>query len=109
MKARRRFSPAIYASIIKRQGGKCACGCSEPLGTDPRAIQYDHVLPLYLDGKDEPENLRALKTRHHLLKTVREHKARAKMNRIADRDGLKLPKLSARDKALARMLERTSQ
>lgn len=41
---RRRFHPRVYAEIIERQDGICACGCEEELGTDPRDIQYDHEL-----------------------------------------------------------------
>ena len=106
MKQRRRtFPPSVYASIIARQQQRCACGCKEPLGDDPRAFDFDHILPLWLGGKDEPENLQALKPKHHTPKTSREAGQRAKIERIKDRDGLHKRKMSAKDKMLARILE----
>lgn len=104
MKPRRRFSPKVYAGIIERQKGICACGCGEELGDDPREIQFDHELPLHLGGPDTQDNLRALKVKHHLAKSTREAKARAKVKRIAERDGLRKPRMNARDKALAKYL-----
>ena len=103
---RRRFSPRTYASIIERQDGVCACGCGEPLGTDPREIQFDHETPIWAGGVDMPENVRALKKRHHMDKTRKEAKARAKADRIRAREGLMRKRLSARDKALAGLLGR---
>lgn len=101
---RRRFHPRVYAEIIERQNRMCACGCDEPLGTDPRDIQYDHAVPLWNGGKDTSENLRALKKRHHLAKTRREAKDRAKMKRIVERSGMIKRKMSRQDKALAHYL-----
>ena len=102
---RRRFHPRVYAEIVKRQDGICACGCGEALGADPRDIQFDHELALHLGGEDAPENLRALKRKHHLVKTIREAKGRAKFRRIAERSGLAKRRMSQQDKALAKMLE----
>ena len=102
---RRKFRPATYAGIIARQKGNCAC-CGEPLG-EVGDIEFDHALPLWLDGKDEPENLRAIikGKGHHLDKTNREAAARAKCNRIQRRDGLRKARLNARQKALMKILE----
>ena len=105
MTPRRRFSPRVYWAIIDRQGGICGCGCREALGADPRAFQFDHIRELWDEGEDTPENLQALLVGHHIAKTAREGKTRAKTNRIAERDGLRKPKLTARDKVLAKMLE----
>jgi len=102
---RKRFAPNVYAGIVARQNGKCACGCGEPLG-DPRDIEFDHALDLQWGGQDTPENLRALLKRHHLEKTVRGHKDRAKVERIRQQDGLRKRKMNARDKAMAKMMER---
>jgi 5-methylcytosine-specific restriction endonuclease McrA len=106
MKTRRRFSPAVYAGIVLRQKGRCACGCGEPLGDDPREIQFDHVHDLQFGGADTPDNLRALIKKHHLEKTVANHKQAAKLDRIAARDGLHKRKMSAKDKAMQKMIER---
>lgn len=102
---RRKFHPRVYAEIVKRQDGKCACGCDEPLGTDPRDIQYDHEIELWAGGEDSPDNLRALKRKHHLAKTIRETKNRAKFNRIAERDGMQKGRMNRQDRMLAKYLE----
>ena len=102
---RRRFPPRVYAEIIARQDGICACGCNEPLGTDPRGFEFHHATALHLGGEDTPENLRAVIKKHHLALTIRETKDRAKFRRIADRAGLTKRRLSREDKALAKMLE----
>ena len=102
---RRRYPPRVYASIIARQDGFCACECGESLGSDPRDINFDHHIPLWQGGEDTPENLRALKKRHHLAKTISEAKDRAKFRRIADRAGLRKRRMNQQDKALAKMLE----
>ena len=104
MNSRRRFSPRIYKAIIDCQKGICACGCKEELGADPRAFQFDHIRELWDEGEDTPENLQALLIGHHRRKTSGNTRQRAKMNRIAARDGLRKPKLNARDKVLAKML-----
>jgi len=105
---RRRFHPRVYAEIIERQDGKCACGCGEELGTDPRDIQYDHERPLWNGGEDTPDNLRALKKKHHLLKTIGECKDRAKMKRIIERGGMAKRRMNRQDRELARYLERSA-
>lgn len=102
---RRRFHPKVYAEIIARQEGRCACGCNEPLGTDPRSIQFDHAIELWNGGEDTPENLRALKPKHHLLKTIRESKNRAKVKRIIEREGMGKRRMNRQDKMLAKYLE----
>ena len=105
MTMRRRFPPRVYAEIIKRQDGICACGCGDPLGTDPRDFQYDHEIALHLGGEDTPDNLRALKLKHHLVKNIRETKDRAKFRRIADRVGMQKRRMTQQDRMLARYLE----
>ena len=54
-KSRRRFPPAVYAAIIERQNGKCACGCGEPLGTDPTKFEWDHWVEIWEGGEDVAE------------------------------------------------------
>ena len=101
---RKRFSPKKYAEIIQRQAGICGCGCGEELGADPRGFQFDHVISLEAGGDDTPENLCALKTRHHIAKSAREAGRRAKVKRIQQRDGLRQRRMNQGDKALARKL-----
>ena len=78
MKPRRHFPPATYAAIIARQNHLCACGCGEPLGSDPRGFQFDHIREIWDDGEDAPENLQALRLGHHKRKTSDGTKRRAK-------------------------------
>ena len=99
MTPRKKFHPRVLAEVVKRQGGKCAC-CDEPLGTVPRMIEYDHILPLADGGEDKPENLQALAKACHSIKTRREATERARANRLA-----RGPRMNARDKMLARYLE----
>lgn len=105
-KHRKRFAPRVYVEIVLRQNGRCACCGEKFVAGEP--IQYDHILPIWLGGKDEPENLQAMKHRHHNgvpnSKTAREAKARAKIARIKAQDGLLRKKPNAKDKAIAKML-----
>ena len=103
--ARRRFSMGERAGVIARQKGICACGCGEALGEDPREIQYDHEIPLDLDGPDNLDNLRALCRPHHIAKTSQEARTRGKVRRIQDSDGLTKKKLNRQEKWLAKKLE----
>ena len=109
MKHRRRYlSAKEKAKLIHEQKGLCRCGCGEPLGTDPSLIAFDHMCDLQFGGGNEWENWAALRPKHHMAKTIRAAKARAKCDRIAKRDGLRKRRLSEADKALARMLGTTS-
>ena len=96
---RRRFHPRVLADIVARQEGKCAC-CGEPLGADPRKIEFDHILGLAEGGDDSADNLQALTRRCHRAKSNRTATERAKAKRLA-----KGPRLNRQDQILARMLE----
>jgi 5-methylcytosine-specific restriction protein A len=102
MKPRKRFSPIVYARIVLRQFGLCACGCGEKL--NPGQIEYDHEIPLWLGGPDTEANLRALIKKHHLKKTQGEATIRAKNDRVkAKHEGTHLSK---RDREIQRILEK---
>ena len=107
MKApRHRFSPKVYRDILVKQAWRCAC-CGEeiyPLSGGPDDYHFDHILPLHLGGKDEPENLQALKRGHHKRKSDKETAARAKVKRIITQRGLLDKKMSQRDKVMAKVL-----
>jgi len=103
MTTRRKFPPAVYAEILERQDKKCACGCREEIKSNSE-INWDHILPLDLDGKDEPENLQALKKGHHQEKTNKEISAGAKTLRIQKQDGLKKKKPSQKDQVMAKAM-----
>lgn len=99
---RRTFSPAVYAAILKRQDFICACGCKEKI-EDVRGLHYDHRVPLWNGGEDSPANLQALLPKHHGVKTSREAGERAKCARIIARGGMTRRRMTAKDKALAKM------
>jgi 5-methylcytosine-specific restriction endonuclease McrA len=92
---RRSISPATKAAILQRQGW----GCSE-CGTKTGPFEYDHVKPLWLGGKDHPDNLTAKCSPCHQKKTVVEASRRAKMKRIKEQKGLLKKKLNQKEKFL---------
>ena len=100
---RRKFPLAVYRGILKRQKLRCACGCRQKFD-GVADINWDHILPIHLDGKDEPENLQALKLHHHKAKSNKEASARAKVKRIKAQDGLTKKKPSQKDKVMAKVM-----
>lgn len=102
MSSRKRFAKHVYRDILFRQNFKCACGCREIILPGDR-VQYDHETPLHLGGEDVPANLRALKERHHIKKTVAEAKARGKVRRIVLKSGLRTRGKNAKERAVERM------
>ena len=83
MATRRRFHPRVIWSLLKRQKllcGECGAKLSHP-------VHLDHILPIWLGGKDEPENLQAVHEGCHKLKTAQEATNRAKMRRIQEKHG----------------------
>jgi Lhr-like helicase len=110
---RRYLSPKEQATVIERQGRRCACDCGELL--EAGDTKFDHDIPLWT-GEDTPEdfkrlndidNFRALKNRHHLAKTNTEAAQRAKEKRVRDRHQGK--HMNARQRALAKILNRDKQ
>lgn len=99
---RKKFPRSVYQSILFRQEHKCACGCGELLLPGER-VDFDHVLALHLGGEDAPDNLRALKPKHHVAVTTRQAKDRAKVARIRLKQGLKSGEKSAKARTLARI------
>lgn len=55
-----KLSPDIAAKLFKRQRGKCACGCSQPLGNN---FHRDHIMPLALGGTNTDDNIQLLRQR----------------------------------------------
>lgn len=99
---RQYLTPRQKLAVMKRQGFKCACGCNEPLGDDPRDINFDHRCPLWAGGTNDLDNFAALRKKHHLTKTVKEAKARAKADRLAKDGGRR--KMTAGERELARLM-----
>lgn len=65
--------------IRARQGNICALS-GLPLGSDD-VVQYDHIVPLWLGGRNSESNLQAVTSESHKRKTAAEAKVRAKCNR----------------------------
>ncbi len=103
MAPRRRFPLYVYRAILKKQRNRCKCGCRRKFD-GIRDINFDHITALADGGIDTPDNLQALKLRHHKKKSKREGKARAKVKRIQAQDGLRQKKLSKSDKVMAKVL-----
>ena len=105
MTLRRRYlSPKEKLAVRARQNHKCVCGCGEPLAMG--GVQYDHIIPLHLDGTNDIDNFQALNPKHHGKKSVKELKARAKVKRIQAQGGLLRKKKSHADKAMEKIWEK---
>lgn len=102
--ARRYLTPRQKAEVIRRQNGNCKCGCDESLGDDPRDIQFDHIHELWEGGDNDLDNFAALKRKHHLVKTVRKTKERAKVQRLEALGGRR--KMTVKERELARLLQK---
>lgn len=75
---KRAVSPAMRRRVIAEQDGICARSYCEAPATD-----VDHILPLWLKGKNDRANLEGLCADCHAVKTKAEAKARAKCKRLA--------------------------
>lgn len=75
---KRAVSPAMRRRVIAEQDGICARSYCEAPATD-----VDHILPLWLKGKNDRANLEGLCGPCHGQKTAAEAKARAKAKRLA--------------------------
>lgn len=103
MQKRRYLSASEKLAVVKRQDGKCACGCQEKL--EVGSIDFHHAVPLQFGGDNSLHNFRALIKKHHLEITKKDTKARAKADRIAKREGLMKKRLSEKDKAMQRIID----
>lgn len=92
---RRYLSPKEKLAVRLRQENMCACGCKEPLES---GVHYDHDTPLHLGGSNDVDNFRALKPKHHIAKSAKEAKTRAKVARIKEQGGLLRKKKSRAEK-----------
>lgn len=99
---RKRFAPRVYADLIQKQDGKCACGCEQPLVLG--MIEWDHIIALELGGRDEPSNLQGLLKRHHKPKTREDMAKIAKVRRIIK----KQRRLNVTEREVARILEKSA-
>lgn len=75
---KRAVSRAMRRRVIAEQDGICARSYCDAPATD-----VDHILPLWLRGKNDRANLEGLCGACHDVKTKAEAKARAKCKRIA--------------------------
>lgn len=83
-------SEACKRRILDRQHHKCAI-TGKPF-TAKEKPQFDHITPLWLDGKNCESNLQAIHGEPHKRKTSAEATVRAKVNaNISKNLGLKAP------------------
>lgn len=73
----------LRAKVWERDQGFCARGC----GFDAKWI-HDHVLPLSMGGDDNLENSQTICRKCDRQKTDKECTARAKADRLAQREAL---------------------
>lgn len=85
--------PRVKDRIRERQGNICALSGAK-LGSDA-VVQYDHIVPLWLGGRNSESNLQAVTSESHKRKTANEAKVRAKCNRTRKKHlGIAKPKSS---------------
>lgn len=84
-------SQACMRRIVERQARCCAI-TGRPFTPKDRP-QFDHVVPLWLGGKNCESNLQAILNDPHAVKTAAEAKVRAKVYANASKHlGIKRPK-----------------
>ena len=45
----------LKKKLLEAQGGKCFI-CEEPINPNLHKVQIDHVIPIKMDGRDDPSN-----------------------------------------------------
>lgn len=92
--------------IRDRQGNICALS-GLPLGSDD-VVQYDHIVPLWLGGRNSESNLQAVTSESHKRKTAAEAKVRAKCNRTRKKHlGIAKPKSSLSHPRFRKLMDGT--
>ena len=62
-----KLSSGLIGKLFKLQKGKCAC-CGNPLGNN---FHVDHIMPLFLGGKNEDNNIQLLTPRCNSVKRAK--------------------------------------
>ena len=79
--SRDEFPVKVRKAAYERSGGKCE-ECGQPFGKHPKTWpEYDHILPDFLDGKNDLENCKVLCRACHQAKTRQDMKPIAKVRR----------------------------
>lgn len=60
-----KLSVDISVRLLRKQKGRCACGCGQPLGSD---YHLDHIMPLALGGTNTDDNVQLLRKLCNLQK-----------------------------------------
>ncbi|QRY69214.1 HNH endonuclease [Ensifer sp. PDNC004] len=98
--------PRVKDRIRDRQGNICALS-GFPLGSDD-VVQYDHIVPLWLGGRNSESNLQAVTSESHKRKTAAEAKVRAKCNRTRKKHfGIAKPKSGLSNPNLKKCIDGT--
>ena len=75
-------SPARRKRVLDAHNGQCYYpGCEET-----RGLEFEHVIALWMGGKDDDSNTAPMCREHHKAKTALDAKMRAKVKRIHKRD-----------------------
>ena len=98
--------PRVKDRIRDRQGNICALSGVE-LGPGVK-VQYDHIVPLWLDGKNVESNIQAVTETAHKQKTKTEATVRAKCNRTRKKHrGITKPKSSLSNQKFKKLMDGT--
>lgn len=98
--------PRVKDRIRARQGNICALSGAK-LGSDA-VVQYDHIVPLWLGGRNSESNLQAVTSESHKRKTANEAKVRAKCNRTRKKHlGIAKPKSSLSHPRFRKLMDGT--
>lgn len=82
-RCRLEFSVKTKKAAYDRSKGICECGCGIPFGKE--RVEYDHILPSFLDGTNDLENCQAVRMSCHKAKTAQDMKAISKTRRIINK------------------------
>lgn len=92
--------------IRERQGNRCAIS-----GVELRPgikVEYDHIVPLWLGGRNAESNLQAVTSDAHKGKTASEAKVRARCNAVRKKHlGIKPEKRGGFNRKLKRLMDGT--
>lgn len=80
MTDRKSISKAQKARVFLAWHGRCARCCHKLEAGD--RVDYDHIVPVWLGGKNEDDNLRPLHFRCHLDRTKIDARDRAHVKRL---------------------------
>lgn len=79
---RREFSKSTKLAAFERSGGRCECGCNQPILGTP---EYDHITPAAIGGSNDLDNCRVMAKRCHRVKTSENRPEIDKTRRVLEK------------------------